>query len=130
MPANGASIKHPHESWGRWLRRGVAAVVICCSFLALIYVLLVARQITKNATDIGQLQIIVQQMQADHSSRTAILSQRVDQLERVLFGDLVEKLNQPPPPNVPEAWQRNRDKELRDRILRLEEWRLRDERPR
>ena len=51
---------------------------------------------------------------------------RLNNLERILFGDMIAQLEKnaktlkPPAPNWVELWQKNRDKELRDRINALE----------
>jgi hypothetical protein len=54
---------------------------------------------------------------------------RLDELERFLFGDVVEKLQkaESKPVIAPaqlQRWMVNRDKDLRDRLDRLERWRL------
>jgi len=55
---------------------------------------------------------------------------RLDVIEHTLFGDVLVKLDTKATaaPNRVETWQLNRDKELRNRLQRLEEWRLKMER--
>jgi hypothetical protein len=56
---------------------------------------------------------------------------RLDRMERILFGDVIAQLEKKtPPPAWIELWQKNRDKELRDRIIALERrvWQLQQER--
>jgi hypothetical protein len=57
--------------------------------------------------------------------------ERLTVIERTLFGDVVAKLDKPggaAPQARVELWQLNRDRDLRDRLARLEQWRLRTER--
>lgn len=55
------------------------------------------------------------------------MQEQLDAFYRTLYTDPEAKAKTPAPirqPSTVELWQRNRDKELRDRILRMERWRL------
>lgn len=62
------------------------------------------------------------------------MRKQMDALYQTVYTDpavTVPAIEPPAPPRQPsyvELWQQNRDKELRDRISRLEQWRLRVER--
>ncbi len=67
---------------------------------------------------IDRLNKIEVQMVKDHSTTRTEL----DELYRVVYGTVPAKIAKGQ--SSVEAWQRNRDQELRDRIRRLEEWRF------
>ena len=52
------------------------------------------------------------------------ITKQLDMLYRTLYAPIDLPTPQPRQPSAVELWQVNRDKELRDRILRLEQWRL------
>lgn len=62
------------------------------------------------------------------TSKQTEIAQRLDTLERVLFGDVLPKVNQPripPPTSRIESMMLRNEKELRARVEALERWRLR-----
>lgn len=71
-------------------------------------------------TDTTSISDLQSQEKTNHES----VNHRLETLEQIEFGPK-------PPPATPsdiQVWQRNRDKELRDRITALEHWRLQEER--
>src|SRR5262249_49463713 len=71
------------------------------------------------------LRLAVEAHQADRVKLDEAIRQELDTIYRTLYAP---PETEPRQPSTVELWQRNRDKELRDRIARLEQWRLRMER--
>lgn len=74
---------------------------------------------------------LVQQLQTINHDQNA----RIESLEQAVFGDIEPKVHdhdkklETKPARATDKWQMNRDNELRDRIRRLEEWRLQQREP-
>lgn len=115
---------HVSDTWFLWLRRGLAGLAIAFVLLGTTYMLARIRIVQRNSTELVALSAHLEALRMANDANLRDINNRLDEIERVLFGDVVEKLEKRPPgPNRIELWQQNRDKELRDRILRLERWR-------
>jgi hypothetical protein len=90
-------------------------------------------RVTYNlSAEFAQLQAEHRDMMALSNQRLQELRARLDEMERVLFGDVLAKIEKTqktatPKLPIPDVWQRNRDRELRDRLDALEKWRLQQE---
>ncbi len=114
------------DPWRPWILRSTLALAVCVVVVLAVFFTVQIRFVSQNYSSVAKLQSDVANMQQQHAAQLETLNARVDQLERVLFGDVVAKIEKSPlRPNAVELWQRNRDKELRDRIRQLELWRLR-----
>lgn len=135
MPTdNNVSTNRP---WWARLRRGerelfpfIVLALTCAMLVAFVAYATFRLRVTY------ELQTALAQFQAERASlfeanrrEHQAVSERLDELERVLFGDVLVKIAAQlkaakPPMTAMQVWQRNRDRELRDRLTRLEEWRL------
>lgn len=75
------------------------------------------------------LEVQVRRMALERVQQDEIIRKQLDSLYRTLYNPPeIEKAPEPRKPTYVELWQQNRDKELRERILRLEQWRYRVDR--
>jgi len=93
---------------------------------ALLFFVLWIYAVYQIRQDIAILRNQFRAHEADRGTKDAAFRAELDTIYRTLYA--------PPDVTVPdrqpsqvELWQRNRDKELRDRINRLEQWRMREE---
>jgi hypothetical protein len=78
--------------------------------------------------DAKLLQLDIAAYRKDRAAKDEAIRAELDTIYRTLYSSPETVTPQPRQPSQVELWQRTRDKELRDRILRLEQWRLRQER--
>jgi hypothetical protein len=78
--------------------------------------------------DARLLQLDIAAYRKDRAAKEDAIRAELDTIYRTLYSSPEVATTQPRQPSQVELWQRNRDKELRDRIMRLEQWRLRQER--
>lgn len=122
--ATGALIarRRTREAWVRLIPWAVgvilAASVAAHTVLRLRVTYDVQREIAALRMEIAERDRVAADVRREYGGR-------LDLIERNLYGDVAAALAAPPTTSTVELWQRNRDRELRDRIQRLEEWRLR-----
>lgn len=107
------------------LRAALVLALVFVAGLCLIFAaLMIINQIYENKAQIGILQ---ERAYSEAATRT-----KIDQAIRAELDDIYKTIYTAPDPKRPptgiELWQKNRDKELRDRLTRLEQWRFRAER--
>jgi hypothetical protein len=98
------------------------ALVLCLWAIVGLEAAFSIRVIYTNAAQIAEVNSEIVEMQKIHSSKMSEMSMRLDMLEKVLFGDVLSKIAAQP--KGIETWQQNRDREMRERISKLELWRL------
>jgi hypothetical protein len=115
------------------------ALLVALLFGYVTYVGLRLRATYNLATEVGLLRQKYDQVLIDATSIHVHIEERLDKMERFLFGDVLESLQKTgaaPPKTTPsttppstsiQVWQRTRDKELRDRLDMLERLRLKNE---
>jgi hypothetical protein len=101
------------------------------------YVGLRLRATYEIRTEMGLLNQKFNLVMADAESLHIHIEERLDAIEKFLFGDVLESLMTTkaqtpsavplPRPTVVQLWQQNRDKELRERLDALERHHLKDE---
>lgn len=111
---------------GPWLRLLPWALVAAVATSFIMYTALRLRVTYQLERDVAELRSTSEELARTIVALRSEAASRLDLIERTLFGEVAAKLKEPPTPaTMPvQPWQRNRDRELRDRILRLEEWRL------
>lgn len=122
------------NQWIRWVGgRELLRMAVLAMGLALIagYVSYMSLRIRVTYT----LQTRVALLEAERMESAAAnaafhegISERLDNLERIIFGEVLTKIDVPPPkPSVVQLWQRNRDLQIRKRLEALEQWRAQTE---
>jgi len=117
------------EERARWRRRLRDPLTL--SFTAMIGVLLtlivvLSTRLYGLRREVTLLRIAIDSQQRDREVWRESVRQELDTIYRTLYSP--PDLPAPRQPSQVELWQRNRDKELRDRLSRLEQWRMRQER--
>jgi hypothetical protein len=107
------------------LRSALILLLISAAGLCLLgATLMIINQIYENK---AQIDVLQERAHSDAATRT-----KIDQAIRAELDDIYKTIYTAPDPKRPptgiELWQKNRDKELRDRLARLEQWRFRAER--
>lgn len=110
------------STWKGWIWRVGVALVLCLWAIVGLEAAFSIRVIYTNAAQIAEVNSEIVEMQKIHSSKMSEMSMRLDMLEKVLFGDVLSKIAAQP--KGIETWQQNRDREMRERISKLELWRL------
>jgi septal ring factor EnvC (AmiA/AmiB activator) len=112
------------------LRHLAVALLLGCAFIAGVFSVLKVQEIERMQRDLIAIHASLREQQQQSRTLLEQTGLRLDQIERSLFGDVVAKLEKQtkPPPSWVELWQKNRDKELRDRIAAIERRLLRLER--
>lgn len=110
--------------------RIVVAFLVGFIFVGGAYITIRLRTLYNIQTEIAHLKAEHRHVKQELETQLNGNGIRIDQLERILFGDVIAQLEKkvqadaakqkPPPPTWVELWQKNRDKELRDRIVELE----------
>lgn len=102
--------------------------------LTIVSLLIMNSRITANTEVIAKLRedlaYHIAQERTEKDIAHQSLADRISNLERVVFVDVkaaIDKSHKSPPPGS-NLWQRQRDAELRERLLALERWRLQQER--
>jgi len=120
----------PEES-ARWKRRLTdpltIAFTITCLMLATMVVLLFSRLYTLRR-EVTLVRIEFEAWQRERDVWRNGVRRELDTIYQTLYSPPDTPATLPRQPSQVELWQRTRDKELRDRINRLEQWRLRQER--
>jgi hypothetical protein len=130
---NNASI----SSWRRRFRLSerelfplVVLALLCAALVAFVaYTTFRLRVTYAVQTEVATMRAERRNIVAENDREHDALVARLDELERVLFGEVLGKITDQlkqakPPITAVQVWQRNRDRELRDRLARLEQWRL------
>lgn len=102
----------------------LVALVAILLLTAFLFVSLWARVIYVVRRDERLLQLDIAAYRKDRAAKDAAIRAELDNIYRTLYSPPEVPTPQPRQPSQVELWQRNRDKELRDRITRLERWRL------
>lgn len=120
-----AHVTTTEDTWIVWFKRVGFALGVSFVTLFFVYCYLRVRTVYENQLAVAVLRADVRELEERHSAQIKELEHRADELEKVLYGDVVAKLaKQPPGPTRIEIWQRNRDKELRERLIAIERWRM------
>lgn len=118
--------------WLHWKRNvaiGVAVAIIAgICFYAILRFRVTYQLESDNAKLSSQITELAARQEALHKS----VNERLDLLEAFLYGSIVPSLQdesraktqETRRSNLPAIWQKNRDRELRERIQQLEQWRL------
>jgi len=107
---------------------GLVAILLAST---LVFIGLWAYALYDIKRDYALLTLDIAAYRRDEAAADAAIRTELDTIYKTLYAppDNPAATVQPPrQPSAVELWQRTRDKELRDRILRLEQWRLRQER--
>src|SRR5262249_61109468 len=106
-----------------------ASILGWCSFLIWFFLVCVAAVIYRVRRYIALLLVHLAAHEQDRSAVDASVRAELDRIYQTLYAPVdTPAATEPRQPSSVELWQRNRDKELRDRLMRLEQWRLRMER--
>lgn len=126
MPDSDVSISK-HRYW-IYFWRGVIALMFGLYLIMGVFLLLHFRNEAKLRIEVAVLAAQIAEVRQLQDAQAKDESSRLDDIERTLWGDVVARLDhqQSHGPNRIVLWQRNRDRELRQRILSLEQrvWRL------
>lgn len=107
----------------------VAAMLGVCLLTTLVFIVLWADAVYRVRRDIALLRVQFAAHEHDRSAVDASVRAELDRIYQTLYAPVdTPAATEPRQPSSVELWQRNRDKELRDRLMRLEQWRLRMER--
>jgi hypothetical protein len=118
------------ESGIRQLRRRafmvdpLVALIVILLLTTLLFIGLWARVIYVVKRDAHLMQLDIAAYRKDRAAKDTAIRVELDNIYRTLYSPPEIATPQPRQPSQVELWQRNRDKELRDRINRLERWRL------
>ncbi len=97
------------------------AFVIFCSFIFFVAIRMRATYLIENEAALHTQQII--DLRKELAECKAQGQRDISDLVATIYGPA----NKQRRPSIAEGWQKNRDKELRDRIHALEQWRYRTE---
>lgn len=114
----------------RWWRLIVIAIATTALLAAGTYIVLRLRATYSNQAELQRIKADNEDFKRRGAGAVRILSQRIEALESSVYGELEPAVKNGLPPRViirRDGWSENRDKELRDRIRRLELWRLQQE---
>lgn len=116
----------------RWLRLIVIGMVVFGLIAGGMYVALRLRATYTNQADVARLQAEVEAFHKLGGDRLRMIEERLESLEQTVYGQLEPAVSQPHPEPRPRVireppWSLNRDRELRERIRRLEMWRMQQE---
>lgn len=110
------------------IRRVAASMAIALAASMVTYNSFRINAVSRLSQQVVILQDEVKQQDRINAQRIEDLSARLDEIERILFGEVLAKLEKvPKTPSGIALWQKTRDQELRERISRLERWRLEHE---
>lgn len=107
-----------------WTCRAGVALAGTVFVLALVYMYALTQEHRVLTANLDRALAQLRELQKSNDSIDVITASRMDYVERVLFGEVVAKLDaQRSARNTArvELWQKTRDKELRDRIMYLEQ---------
>lgn len=114
----------PTGGWWLWTCRAGVALAGTVFVLALVYMYALTQEHRVLTANLDRALAQLRELQKSNDSIDVITASRMDYVERVLFGEVVAKLDaQRSARNTArvELWQKTRDKELRDRIMYLEQ---------
>ena len=123
MPDNAVS----HVSYKRWVLMGLAGVGLSTVLMWFVFVSVRVRQVYAFESKVSELQSANRELLLNCTAHTLEEAERINNLERVLFGDVVPKVEKPPaalPATRIEALMLRNERELRQRVEALERWRL------
>jgi hypothetical protein len=112
--------------WRSRLTLFLVSLLLGIQLLAMTYVVVRIREANRVYSQFLSLQAEVNELQKHHMAQMQEAADRLDTLERVLFGNVVAKLasvEKPPSQARVQLWQKTRDTELRQRLSNLEYWR-------
>lgn len=126
MPDNAASI---HSRWAIWwhgLALIVAALGVGAVLITMIFLILRAQTTYALESRFIQLESACRDQHAQQAAAIADMDNRLDLLERTIFGDVIPKIDKSKGATVPmlEELHFRNERELRQRVERLERWRL------
>lgn len=135
MPDNAALIAEPEPAppeptrGGRSLRLALSGIGIATLALLLVFVAVRVHGTYATERRLAALEGAHRELLGQCTAEQATIAQRLDLIERVLFGDVVPKIEQPstlPSTRIETAILANQ-KEFRLRLEALERWRFRHE---
>jgi hypothetical protein len=111
-----------NEGWTRWVRRAIAAVAGCLLVLVTVFNLVWIGATRRAILRADAQALRLTEIEQDHKLHIEEATKRLDDLERMIGGDIFSKMPKtvPPGPNRIELWQQNRDKVFRDQITVLQ----------
>jgi len=119
------------EDSARWKRRLrdplTISFTVTCGLLFVLTVMLAVRLYSLRR-EVTLLRIEQEATERERQVWRNSVRKELDTIYQTLYSPPEAVTPLPRTPSQVELWQRNRDKELRDRIARLEQWRLRQER--
>ena len=121
MPMHSEHVTQNEESWPVYLKRGALALFICFTLIFFVYAYMRVKQIYENQVELATIKAEYSELLRIHTAQLEELQKREDITEKLLYGDVLAKLaKQPSTPTGLELWQRNRDREFRERLSSLE----------
>lgn len=109
----------------QWLYRTAVGMTMGLLLVSIVYTTIRINNLSRLGQELSRVQGEIDIIRMRHESMISDANSRLDSIERVLYGDVVAKLQKVPQATRLEVWQQNREKELRERINQLERWRNR-----